>query len=96
MLGVAFSPRGGRVTVSLALAGEEARIEVADQGPGIPPEDLPHLFERYWKSRSRGTGLGLAIVKGIVEAHGGRLSVESRLGQGSVFGVVLPRRGGGR
>ena len=88
---LSFSPRGGRVSVALSLADGEAWVEVADEGPGIPPEDLPHVFDRFWKSRSRGTGLGLAIVKGIVDAHGGRVQVESRLGEGATFAFTLPR-----
>jgi signal transduction histidine kinase len=88
-----FTPRGGRVTVRLALAPREAEVAVTDDGPGILPEDLPHLFDRYWKSQSRrGTGLGLAIARGIVDAHGGRIRVESRIGAGSTFTFTLPRR----
>jgi signal transduction histidine kinase len=88
---VSFSPRGGRVTVTLALDDREARVEVRDEGPGISPEDLPRVFDRFWKRRSRGTGLGLAIVKGIVDAHGGRVRVASRVGEGSAFAFTLPR-----
>ncbi len=88
---LAFAPRGGRVAVRLSLSGREAEVAVSDDGPGIPPEDLPHVFDRFWKSRSRGTGLGLAIVRGIVDAHGGRVRVESRLGEGSTFAFTLPR-----
>jgi signal transduction histidine kinase len=88
---VSFSPRGGRVAVTLALGEREARVEVRDEGPGIPAEDLPHVFDRFWKSRSSGTGLGLAIAKGIVDAHGGCLRVESRVGEGSAFAFTLPR-----
>lgn len=66
---------------------------VIDEGPGIAPEDLPHVFERYWQAgetKQLGTGLGLAIAKGIVEAHGGQLGVESELGKGSTFTFTLP------
>jgi len=72
-------------------------VKVSDTGEGILPEDLPLVFERFYrgeKSRSAasgGAGLGLAIVKGIVEAHGGRIQVESHRGQGSVFTLTLPR-----
>ena len=72
------------------------RVEVADTGTGISAEDLPHVFDRFWraeKSRSRqtgGSGLGLAIVRKLVEAHGGRVGVESVVGSGSVFWVRLP------
>jgi signal transduction histidine kinase len=88
---LAFAPRGGRVEVGLSLTEREAAVAVRDDGPGIAPEDLPHVFERFWKSRSRGTGLGLAIVRGIVEAHGGGVRVESRLGEGATFAFTLPR-----
>ena len=72
------------------------KISVTDTGPGIAPEDLPHVFDRFWradKSRSRqqgGSGLGLAIAKQLVEAQGGRIGVESQVGQGSCFWFVLP------
>lgn len=88
---LAFAPHGGHVVVALALGERDAEVRVVDDGPGIPPDDLPHVFERFWKSRSRGTGLGLAIVRGIVDAHGGRVWVESRVGAGSTFGFTLPR-----
>ena len=89
---IAFSPRGGHVEVRMALRDRESEVAVADDGPGIPPEDLPHVFDRWWKGRSRrGTGLGLAIAWGIVDAHGGRLRVESRVGEGSTFAFTLPR-----
>jgi signal transduction histidine kinase len=87
-----FTARGGSVTVRTTLEPDHARVEVRDDGPGIAPEDLPHVFDRFWKSGSRrGTGLGLAIARGIVEAHGGRIWVESRLGEGSTFVFTLPR-----
>lgn len=89
---VQFSPRGGAVEVRTSLAPNRARIEVTDDGPGIAGEDLPHVFDRFWKSHSRrGTGLGLAIARGIVEAHGGQIWVESRVGEGSTFVFTLPR-----
>jgi signal transduction histidine kinase len=89
---VAFTPRHGRVTVRLALDEHGAEVSVTDDGPGIRPDDLPHVFDRYWKSQSRrGTGLGLAIARGIVEAHGGRIGVQSRVGVGSTFSFTLPR-----
>jgi signal transduction histidine kinase len=71
----------------------EVRIVVRDTGSGIPAEHLPHLFDRFWQARDArrgGAGLGLAIAKGIVEAHGGRIWVESSLGAGSTFGFSLP------
>jgi len=88
---LAFAPRGGHVTIRLALRERDAEVSVSDDGPGIPPGDLPHVFDRYWKSRSRaGTGLGLAIARGIVDAHGGKIRVESRVGEGSTFTFTLP------
>jgi signal transduction histidine kinase len=69
-------------------------ISVADSGPGVPAADLPHLFEPYWmarRHRKSGTGLGLYITKGIVEAHGGRIWVESEVGAGTTFFFTLRR-----
>ena len=66
---------------------------VSDTGPGIPESDLPHIFEPYWSAKKhakKGTGLGLYISKGIVEAHGGKLSVESTHGAGTTFRFTLP------
>lgn len=90
------TPPGGRVTVRCQRRGPLAVIAVADTGTGIPPEDLPRIFERFFrveKGRSRktgGTGLGLAIVKHIAEAHGGRVYAESELGRGTTVTVELP------
>jgi signal transduction histidine kinase len=84
----------GRITVSAAADDENIVISVSDTGPGIPHDHLTHIFERYWHARStaktQGSGLGLAIAKGIVEAHGGRLVVNSELGSGSVFSFTIP------
>ena len=69
------------------------RFAVKDTGPGIPKEQLPHLFNRYWQARKlaqEGSGLGLYIAKGIIEAHGGQLWVESQVGSGSTFFFTLP------
>ena len=80
----------------VAVRPQDAVLEVADSGVGIPPEDLPHVFTRFWrgeKSRSRatgGAGIGLTIVRELVRAHGGRITVESTVGQGSAFRVVIP------
>jgi two-component system phosphate regulon sensor histidine kinase PhoR len=93
-----YTPAGGRVLVQAEDLGEQVQIQVADTGTGMPKADLPRIFERFYrvdKARTRktgGTGLGLSIVKHIVEAHGGKISVESELGQGTTFTVTLPKR----
>jgi len=86
-----YAPRGGNVVVRPALATAHVQVEVQDDGPGIPPEDLPRVFDRFWKGRAGGTGLGLSIARGIVEAHGGRIRAESRVGAGTTFVFTLPR-----
>jgi signal transduction histidine kinase len=92
-----YTDAGGQVSLSVHQTGSDAVIEVADSGVGIPTADLPHVFTRFWrgeKSRSRatgGAGIGLSIVKELVRAHGGRVTVESTVGQGTVFGVLIPR-----
>ncbi|MCY1045096.1 PAS domain-containing sensor histidine kinase [Corallococcus sp. bb12-1] len=88
-----FTPEGGSITLRVRAEGGQVRFSVRDTGPGIPPEDLPHLFEPFWQAhakRKEGAGLGLAIVKGLVEAHGGQLGVESHPGAGSTFFFTLP------
>ena len=90
---VKFTPRGGQITLSAEAATETVRLSVADTGTGIPPEHLPHVFDRFWKVREgnrHGAGLGLAIARGIVEAHGGEIRVESTPGAGSTFWLTLP------
>jgi two-component system phosphate regulon sensor histidine kinase PhoR len=91
---VKFTPRGGRVLVGARSVNGAVEVTVKDTGVGIAPEHLPHAFERFYKvdkSRSdTGTGLGLAIAKHIVQAHGGRIWVESSLGEGSTFGFTVP------
>src|SRR5690606_23781365 len=90
---VKFTPEGGRVGVYVERAGDEVRFEVRDTGPGIPAAQLPHLFDRFWQARHSGrhsVGLGLSIAKGIVEAHGGRIWVESEEGAGARFFVTVP------
>jgi PAS domain S-box-containing protein len=89
---VKFTPRSGRITVCAERIDGEVRFAVIDTGPGIPAEQLPHIFGRFWQAKSdhRGIGLGLAIAKGIVEAHNGRIWVESHVGLGSTFYFTLP------
>jgi heavy metal sensor kinase len=87
--------KSGQVTLTLSRANGWVQVGVQDNGAGISPEDLPHIFERFYRadpSRSRpgGSGLGLAIAKWVAEAHGGRIEVESQLGKGSTFTVWLP------
>jgi len=90
---VRFTPRGGRVTVRLIDAGPEIEIQVEDTGVGIPAAALPQIFESWRQAHNDrgGTGLGLAVVRGIVQAHGGRVTVESQEGKGSRFTVLVPR-----
>ena len=91
-----FTPEGGTVSVRTSTDGEHVRVEVADTGIGIPLEDQPRLFERFFRSPAAteqaipGTVLGLAIVKAIVEAHGGRITVSSIEGMGTTFRLELP------
>jgi heavy metal sensor kinase len=94
--GIKYTQPGGAVRLSLAKDSAWAHLTVSDTGIGIPPEDLPHIFDRFYrvdKARSRaqgGSGLGLAIVKWIVQAHGGGVQVDSTPGQGTTFHVSLP------
>jgi signal transduction histidine kinase len=90
---VRYTPEGDRVTLRTERQEEEVLVSVHDNGPGIPAADVPHLFDRFWqaqRARRGGAGLGLAISKGIVEAHGGRIWVESELGHGSTFYFTVP------
>lgn len=91
------TPEGGRIELAARVVdADEVEVVVGDSGEGIPAEDLPHLFDRFWRrdhSDSEGAGLGLAIVKGIVEAHGGRVDVESRPAEGARFRVRLRAAG---
>ena len=91
-----YTPRGGAVRVMLAEKAGAIQVAVADTGAGIDPQDLPHIFERFYradKSRDRsigGAGLGLAIARQVVELHGSVLEVESRPGEGARFAFSLP------
>ena len=88
-----FTDEGGRVGVRAVAAGEDVQFSVTDTGMGITEEDLPHVFDRFWQARrtgAGGAGLGLAIAAGIVEAHGGRMWVESEVERGSTFHFTLP------
>jgi signal transduction histidine kinase len=94
---IQYTPQDGDVFLSLSRVGEQARIICRDTGPGIPAEDLPHIFERFYraeKSRTRakttGFGLGLSITKWIVEHHNGHIEVDSKDGQGTTFAIWLP------
>jgi PAS domain S-box-containing protein len=89
---VTHTPHGGRITVRAHTAGREVVLAVADTGPGIPAQEQRLVFDRFWKSRAsrQGTGLGLSIAKGIVEAHGGRIWVESEPPGGAIFLFTLP------
>jgi signal transduction histidine kinase len=90
---IKVSPKGGHITLHVEAHGAETRFAVSDEGPGIGPDDLQHLFERYWRSDHvvyKGTGLGLAIARGIVAAHGGRIWAESELGRGATFRFSVP------
>jgi PAS domain S-box-containing protein len=91
---VKVTPEGGRVELSAEPTSRTVIFHVRDHGPGIPPEDQPHVFERYWrgpKTSYRGHGLGLAIAKGIVEALGGHITLRSTPGRGSTFSFSVPR-----
>jgi signal transduction histidine kinase len=90
-----YTPAGGTISLSAAPIQEGVRIQVADSGNGIPAEDQPYIFDRFWRgdpSRPHGgsTGLGLAIAQQLVRAHDGRIAVASEVGQGTTFTIELP------
>ena len=91
-----FTPRDGVVTFSAEVADGELRFSVADTGPGMPPDQVPHVFDRFWQGRPgdrRGAGLGLSIARGIVTAHGGRVWLESKEGKGTTVYFTIPMQG---
>jgi signal transduction histidine kinase len=91
-----YTQAGGMVTLGARSSGTHVHMTIADTGPGIPVEDLPHVFDRFYRGDSArdrasgGSGLGLAIARALVEAHGGTIEVESAVGQGTAFLVELP------
>ena len=92
---IKYTPEGGEITIEMEMQSEQVILRISDNGPGIPPADQPHIFEKFYRASNvpkgvGGSGLGLAIVKSIVDNHQGRIWVESLLGQGSAFTVVLP------
>ena len=93
-----FTPRGGAVSVEVVDAEDAVAIEIRDTGPGIPADELPHIFERFYRgtntgdARASGSGLGLAIVRSIVEMHGGEIEVASVIDEGTIFHIRLPRQ----
>ena len=97
---LAYTPGGGHIAVEYRMREGHVEIKVRDDGPGIPEEDISHLFERFYrvdKSRSKktgGMGIGLAITKAIVKMHGGEISAENQTGQGAVFTINLPYQAG--
>jgi signal transduction histidine kinase len=95
--GIKYVPAGGKVTVSVSKTNGDAEVAVEDNGPGIDPETLPHIFQRFYRGDNRagggvrgGIGLGLAIADWIARSHGGRIDVESEVGRGSTFRFILP------
>ncbi len=88
--GIQAMPDGGLLRIGLEHVGKTARITIADNGIGIPPENLPHIFEAFWTSKAQGTGLGLALCRKVAEEHGGSLKIESAIGAGTTATIVLP------
>ncbi|RLU08153.1 histidine kinase [Pseudomonas prosekii] len=91
---IKFTPRSGKIGVVAMASGDEIVFSVRDTGEGIPPEQLPYVFDRYWtvkEGNPSGTGLGLYITQGIVEAHGGRIEAQSEVGRGTEFRFTVPK-----
>jgi PAS domain S-box-containing protein len=92
---IKYTPEGGDISIEMETQSDQVILRISDTGPGIPPADQPHIFEKFYRASNvpkgvGGSGLGLAIVKSIVDSHQGRIWVESLQGQGSTFTVVLP------
>jgi signal transduction histidine kinase len=90
---IRHSPAGGEVRVTVRSFEDEAQLSVADEGPGIRPDDLPHVFDRFWRAAGApagGTGLGLAIAKWIAERHAGSITASNGANGGALFVVRLP------
>ena len=89
-----YNKENGRITISAGCQADELQIDVADTGPGISPEDLKHLFERFYRipgsESAEGSGLGLSVAQKIVEEHNGRIEVASAVGEGTSFMICLP------
>ena len=91
---IKFTPRQGNIGISAMSNGEEIVFSVRDSGEGIAPEQLPHVFDRYWtqtENNPTGSGLGLYITQGIIQAHGGKIVAESEVGRGSEFRFTVPK-----
>jgi two-component system, OmpR family, phosphate regulon sensor histidine kinase PhoR len=89
---VKFTPDNGQIHITVTVNDEDAALTISDNGPGIPPDELARIFERFYqvdRARQSGTGLGLAIVRHIIAAHGGRVRAESQEGEGATFHIVL-------
>jgi two-component system sensor histidine kinase BaeS len=93
---VKFTPAPGEIRVSITRRGDIAEVRVGDSGPGIPADELPRIFDRFFRasesvrSATPGTGLGLTIARSLAEAHGGSLTAESEVGRGTTFVITLP------
>ena len=92
---IKYTPEGGEISIAVEVQKDQDILRISDNGPGIPPSDQPHIFEKFYRASNvpkgvGGSGLGLAIVKSIIDNHQGRIWVDSLLGQGTTFTVVLP------
>jgi two-component system sensor histidine kinase BaeS len=89
-----FTPPGGRVIIGTRQAGRDAVLDVTDTGPGIPADELPHVFDRFWRGRhaaqTSGSGIGLTVAAELAQAHGGRLTAASQPGHGTQMTLTLP------